>query len=55
MTAAQRARIDELKRRRAQLENPIDRIAFDNDPANGTAAERIVAMTESDQEPAQES
>ena len=33
-----------LAERRAELDTPAERIAFDNDPANGTTAERIAAM-----------
>jgi hypothetical protein len=44
---AQDARLADLRVRRAALKTPLERIAFDNDPANGTAAERIVAMSDS--------
>ena len=47
MTAAERYKVEQLKRARAKLATPLDRILFDNDPANGRAALRIVAMTES--------
>jgi hypothetical protein len=50
VTAKQRARIDDLKRQRAALKSPFDRVAFDN-AANMISGEemalRLVAMLES--------
>jgi hypothetical protein len=46
LESAQRRLIDAIAAARAQLETPETRIAFDNDPANGPTAYRIIAMTE---------
>lgn len=40
--------LDEIKARRSECKTPIERIAFDNDPANGPVGLRILAMTESE-------
>lgn len=47
MKTEQRDKIESMKEQRATLKTPVERILFDNDPRNGTFAERIVAMTES--------
>jgi hypothetical protein len=50
VTAKQRARIDELKRQRAALKTPFERIAFDNAANMVSGSEmalRLVAMLES--------
>ena len=36
--------IEELAAKRAKITDPVERIAFDNDPANGLTAIRIGAM-----------
>ncbi len=36
--------VRDLAARRAKLESPVERILFDNDPANGSIAARIEVM-----------
>jgi hypothetical protein len=48
LDTAQRAHVEHLKRERGKLRSPIERIAFDNDPANGPFALRLIAASESD-------
>lgn len=51
MTPAERAWVDALKVKRAKLATPVERIVFDNDPANGPIGLRVVAAVESGEFP----
>lgn len=46
LTAEQRAFIESFKIKRRAITNPAARIAFDNDPANGPFALRVIALSE---------